>query len=434
MPRYRVYTGTGQNGSSYSVRMGGSGLSGTLLGTAEYDESFVSFYLPNGDEISYNGFDSDLMSEGGGIVFSLINSGDDLQGYCLLKDGTHLSAGHSEFAFWQTVQDMADDIDTIFLYDKTDVADDYMAITDDINEHDSPNDPNLWANTYANYADPTVTVVNQNGHFVFYYGALVQSVAESSSFAPYFPDIVSAQSVPVSTGGSFVLTNGDILTINAEGDPFETVWGDEIDGIGMTLDSGHEFVSFLICETENAFLETGYGTFYDVDYLYEEGNVIRVYDCGDDLYGDEGNYDEDQVSKRATLVATLSLQNGEWVLLTGADQFGQSFTLSNGETLWISGLAAVCDGPGFYYTRSSGETSFAYYESYGSVVLETCSEWFGLFEEPHLDDRIRIYDGDIYEAITDENYMDEQQAQANADLLAELAYGEDGKWHIIEGD
>lgn len=74
----------------------------------------------------------------------------------------------------------------------------------------------------------------------------------------------------VEEGGDIRLANGDILHINERNgglDPWDNGY-DEYNGIGLSLESGDEFIAFLVNPSlENntrVGLETGYGYFYDI--------------------------------------------------------------------------------------------------------------------------------------------------------------------------
>lgn len=245
--------------------------------------------------------------------------------------------------------------------------------------------------------------------------------------------LVSEQSVPVSTGGSFSLSNGDTLNINEEWGTFY-YWEEEtVEGINITLDSGDEFISYLISPVGHYTFESGSGAFFDLNPMYQEGDIIKVYDCeeaGGIYDAASDSFYEDVVASHAELVAVLVLRDGNWVLTSDPMYVGQTIAVGN-EDVFISGLSDI-DGFGLYFTRSSGRNSMGYYLRNGSLVNETANGWFGtgMLQEG---DTIHIYDlgEDDYTILAGSSdyfdYSSESDVAEALPLMASLRLS-NGRW------
>lgn len=242
--------------------------------------------------------------------------------------------------------------------------------------------------------------------------------------------IENSQSVPVLTGGQFALQNGDTLYINAKNGTL-TIYEEEVyTGIGLSLESGNDFCSYLIIPTMKDSYQSGYNAFYDIERLYAEGNIIKVYDWSNSggIYetGSEDNdYDEPSVAGRSTLIAIIVLEKGNWILKNIDIYKGDTITLQN-EKLFISSLSAIELESAIYFTRSSGKECIAYYKRNSQVLAQSSNFWFGNLV-PQNNDVITIYDlnNNGYEVM---NYdFSESNAQNTFTLLATLIYN-NGHW------
>ena len=136
----------------------------------------------------------------------------------------------------------------------------------------------------------------------------------------------------VEDGGTILLSNGDILTINEKmGDLSH--WGIEDNGIAITLDSGRN--SFMLLHLNQLYYdhdiyETGHGIFYDVDeeYLYNNDNYIKIYIFSDEEgYGNFGDvldhfsnleYEEAEElleEEYGIVPEIIQIVDGQWVLV-----------------------------------------------------------------------------------------------------------------------
>lgn len=139
----------------------------------------------------------------------------------------------------------------------------------------------------------------------------------------------------VNQGGTFNLSNGDILTV---GDPYRSEFK-------ILLNSGDWFSSVIIYPRQRDMgygFQSGYGSFYDGAECFEPGTILRIWDFGGDAYDDwESAYpctyrNEAYIASHdaATLVATLKIDPSGlyWELIQ--DGFNQ-------QTLQLSGGYSV---------------------------------------------------------------------------------------------
>lgn len=234
-------------------------------------------------------------------------------------------------------------------------------------------------------------------------------------------DMASPQagsSCPVSSGGDLLLSNGDVLHINKQYGEIDNEYEAGSLGIELTLESGHNFISYLISPDNDHSQESGYGVFYDLGWEYEEGNILKIYDLSTMAYEDLGEeYDEDSVAQYpgVTLIGVIIILDGNWEITYDTRYLGNSVELNSGEQIFISG-PVMNDAVGVYFTRSSGNGCFAYYKRNGTTLKHTSNYWFGSpVCAPQEDDTITIYDfgSDDYQEAIDftENYTEENVSE-----------------------
>ena len=258
-----------------------------------------------------------------------------------------------------------------------------------------------------------------------------------------------SNSCPISTGGDITLNNGDILHINS----YYGDLGDDNYGIGLSLESGLGFISWLILPSSSSWpqgQESGYGCFYDLnDKEYDEGNILRIYALPDDDYDTlqyYGNNYECYWSERACMeyldyLGSIIIVDDMWIFTEDTQYAGTTVTLDSDEEIFISG--PICkDGFGVYFTRSSGDEAFAYYfDDNDNMLAQTTNFWFGNQDGiPDAGYKIHIYDlgsDGLYGfdwGPYDTNtlpYFDEDTIAEYAPLLCTLCY--DGEsWYIDE--
>ena len=239
------------------------------------------------------------------------------------------------------------------------------------------------------------------------------------------------------------MPNGDILYINEEYGEFE-LWESTYQGIQIYLDSGNEFISYLMIPSNldswpNS-QESGYGVFYDLNNLeYEDGNIIKVYDLG----GDDQLYNHDAMWQRESscrdyginCTCVLVIKNGYWVLTNESRYIGKTLTLASGDEIYVSGITKE-DGIGLYFTNSNGRNTTAYYMRGTSQLAHTSFGWFSPMI-PQNGDEIRIHmyaQGQGYDNFYEEfdyTYSDEDVVETEAPLYCVLKVV-DGEWTIEE--
>lgn len=245
----------------------------------------------------------------------------------------------------------------------------------------------------------------------------------------------------VETGGDITLWNGDILHINEKMgvfDPWDS--GDDYEGISFTLESGHQNIAYFLRPNANTwpyYIETGYGCFYDYSesVLYQEGNIIKIYDVDEENIYDipEVFWAENYMSYYGIpLIGVIAIENGNWVLKSPNNTVyaGTTLTLASGEEIYISGIS-MCDPMGIYFTLSSGSACTAYY--YGANGdWQSSNYWFGCMV-PQNGDEIHIYaypEGEnIYDYSFD--YSDESELAEMVPCLCVLTFN-GTSWEITE--
>ena len=253
-------------------------------------------------------------------------------------------------------------------------------------------------------------------------------------------------SCSVETGGSIQLSNGDILYINEQYGPLYP-WGpdDEYYGIGISLESGHATISYLmLCDNVGNWpqvQESGYGCFFDLsEYEYDEGNILRIYDLEvDDLYDmspmPEGMYWHESawLEYGVSCIGVLVIRNGNWELTTESRYIGKTLTLSSGEDIFVSG-PSMEDGIGVYFTLDSGRVNTSYYIRDGEILAHSSYNWFSPMI-PEDGDEIHIYiydeDEDYSEFGWDTPWWDEDYISELIPCLCKLIVV-NGEWTILE--
>ena len=244
--------------------------------------------------------------------------------------------------------------------------------------------------------------------------------------------------ISVLTGGDYTLPNGDILHINEKDGPIE-YWGSEINGIEITLDSGREFIAYLSTVDGNYAQESGVGIFYDLQWKYDEYNILRIYYI-DDIYEGFHNYCETEARQAGTFCCAFVIMNGYWAPTTNTTYLGNTVTLLSGENVWVSGptVADCYDEAGVCFDRSTGAESFGYYYRDGELLQETYNFWFGNANDvcaPQNGDTIAIYTytEDAYEYAQSESDFSEETISEYAPLLCKLRFNSSlGLWEIYE--
>lgn len=257
-----------------------------------------------------------------------------------------------------------------------------------------------------------------------------------------FSTPVPTQTCPVDTGGDFNLSNGDVLHINERYGPVD-ILGDEVYGIGITLESGHKTFSYLLSPANDKSQESGYGTFYDLGWEYEDGNILKVYDAMNVDYSDlDGRYTEDQVSAcGGSLIAILVINVNNWELVEHSMYVGNTVRLRSGEEIFISGLSSVASTSngeiGVYFTRSTGRGCFGFYNRDDETIQETSYFYFGAGCNCQDGDIIAIYDfgdDDYQAAIGGSNNYTEENISEYLNIFCILKYYESTATWVIEED
>ena len=251
--------------------------------------------------------------------------------------------------------------------------------------------------------------------------------------------------VPVETGGSILLPNGDTLFINRKRGPLDPLGTGSYDyeGIGLSLASGNAFIAYLLIPINIGQLsdhqETGYGAFYDLnEYEYINGNIIKIYDLGVndlydlkpvDMYWCESNYLKYGLSCTGIIV----LNGDNWELTSESRYVGKTLSLASGEEVYVSG-PSMEDGIGIYFTLSSGRTSTSYYIRDGEIMAHSSSNWFSSMI-PENGDEIHIY---VYNEGEDEYEFGQHNMWDNetyiSGIIPELCKLKvvNGNWTILE--
>jgi len=241
--------------------------------------------------------------------------------------------------------------------------------------------------------------------------------------------------VSVDNGGSFPLPNGDTLIFNRK-NGYLPASGAR--GIGLTLESGHEFIAVLTTIDGSNTFEAGFGMIYDFDWMYDNNNILKIYYI-DDIYEIESSYSEHNIRVNSSLCYTFIIQNGYWQLTEIPQYAGTNLTLNSGEVIWVSGPAcAVNQEPGVCFTRSSGAEAFGFYYRDQELLQETCNFYFGDYHgvaAPQDGDDIAIYEytEDAYEYACDHQWtFTEDIISECATLLCRLRYsGGQSRWTVI---
>lgn len=247
--------------------------------------------------------------------------------------------------------------------------------------------------------------------------------------------------IPVETGGSISLPNGDTLFINEK---YGTLHDSpEYKGIELSLASGNAFIAYLLIPGNigqySDHQETGYGVFYDLNgYEYKDGNIIKIYDLGvndlydltpEYMYGQESNYLKYGLSCTGIIV----INGDNWELTSESRYVGKTLTLASGEEVYVSG-PSMEDGIGIYFTLSSGRTSTSYYIRDGEILAHSSSNWFSSML-PENGDEIHIY---VYNEGEDEYEFGQHNMWDNetyiSGIIPELCELKvvNGEWTILE--
>ena len=251
--------------------------------------------------------------------------------------------------------------------------------------------------------------------------------------------------VPVETGGSILLPNGDTLFINEKYGLLAPGLTDshEHEGIELSLASGNAFIAYLLIPKNvgqySSRQETGYGVFYDLNGSeYLNGNIIKIYDLGvNDLYDlkpvDMYQYESDCLKYGLSCTGIIVLNGDNWELTSESRYVGKTLTLVSGEEVYVSGPSAE-DGIGIYFTLSSGRTSTSYYIRNGEILAHSSSNWFSSML-PENGDEIHIY---VYNEGKDEYEFGQHNMWDNetyiSGIIPELCELKvvNGEWTILE--
>lgn len=274
---------------------------------------------------------------------------------------------------------------------------------------------------------------------VYYKNDLVEILNSSNPCLLFNPsNPTPAQRHPVSTGGDFTLANGDILHINEQYGSLDAWSYDGDKGIGLTLESGHEFISYLIYTNSHGYgqQQSGYGVFYDLGgNEYNEGNVLKIYDIyPTDAYGVQKMFDRENahVQYSVNCIAVLVIQGGQWGLTTDPRYVGQTVTVASGEEFYISGPSYE-DGVGVYFTNSSGRANTTYYNRGSDNLAHSSSYWFSIII-PRNGDEIHVYmwpDGEDYTTAGEVEYYIESEVAAIVPLYCSFKLI-DSMWTVSE--
>lgn len=260
---------------------------------------------------------------------------------------------------------------------------------------------------------------------------------DSSNYDPQAYQVCS-----VEDGGSFILKNGDTLYINKQnGLLTHGPYGDEeCYGIELTLESGHEFIAVLLMPSQlnswNQQQSSIYGTFFDINSEYEEGNIIKLYDLDAcNSYEDlpSYHYENEWIELSGiTCNAVLVLQDEQWVLTNEPKYVGYNVILNSGETIFISGLSSE-DGIGIYFVISSGRANTALYYSNDreDYIFESSLGWFSP-TIPAEGDMIDIFvyeEGDDYMQAEDDYSFSHLEEIASHLCCIKM---QNNEWTVIE--
>lgn len=246
--------------------------------------------------------------------------------------------------------------------------------------------------------------------------------------------------IPVETGGSISLPNGDTLFINER-----MGWIDSnYRGIGLSLASGHEFIIWYYIAKLDRWQESGFGCIYDFDEndMYAEGNYMRIYYNlgGDSVY--DSQYRSLWESERFAFdnrvsFITLVIHDGTWIVADNTPLYeGNTVTLNSGERIWISNRwGSQDDGSIICFSRDSGHNCFAYLKYRNNVINQTNSFWLGLNCYLDNDTSITIYDyGDDYmSAIGHSEDYSEKNVSKYLNRLCVIRYNSStSSWYVEE--
>lgn len=246
--------------------------------------------------------------------------------------------------------------------------------------------------------------------------------------------------IPVETGGSISLPNGDTLIINER-----MGWVDSnTRGIGLSLASGHEFIIWYYMAKLDRWQESGFGCIYDFDEndMYAEGNYMRIYNLrGDSVY--DSPYRSLWESERFAFdnkvsFITLVIHDGKWVLVDNTPLYeGNIVTLNIGERIWISNRwGSKNDGSIICFSRDSGRSCFAYLKYRSNVINQTKSFWLGLNCYLDNDTSITIYDygDDDYKSAIDhsDDYSEENVSKYSYRLCVIRYNSSTSSWYVEE--
>lgn len=273
---------------------------------------------------------------------------------------------------------------------------------------------------------------------VYYKNDLVE-ILNASDLCLLFNPIPASQSCPISTGGDITLANGDVLHINEQYGSLDAWdYGDGYEGIGLTLESGHGFISYLTYTSARGYedQESGYGIFFDLGgNEYNEGNILRIYDFyPEDIYDVEHMFsgESDHVEYSVNCIAVLVVQDGNWVLTTEPRYVGSTLTVASGEEFYVSGPSYE-DGVGVYFTNSSGRESTSYYNRGSDNLAHSSHCWFSTMV-PENGDEIHVYmwpEGEDYMAAGEANYSNESEIAAATPLYCSFKVVNNA-WTILE--
>ena len=253
--------------------------------------------------------------------------------------------------------------------------------------------------------------------------------------------------VPIETGGSISLPNGDTLFINeryGQLGPWGTgspIYG----GIGLSLASGNEFIVWYYMVELDRWQETGYGVIFDWNEqdMYAEGNYMRIYyDLGGNSFYDQpyqSLFEDERFGYDNNIpFITLVIHDGMWTVVDNNPLYeGNIVTLNSGEKIWVSNRwGSQYYGSVICFSRDSGYGCFAYLKYNSNTINQTGSFWLGLDCPLDNNTSITIYDyGDAdYESAVHQSYdYSEENVSQYLGKLCVLRYNlSTSRWYIEE--
>ena len=248
--------------------------------------------------------------------------------------------------------------------------------------------------------------------------------------------------IPIETGGSISLPNGDTLFINEKYGVLHD--SPEYKGIDLSLASGHEFIIWYYVVKLDIWQESGYGCVYDFDEnaMYAEGNYMRIYynlgggSVYDSPYSSLWENERFGYDNNIPFI-TLVIHDGKWTVVDNNPLYeGNIVTLNSGERIWISNRWGSRDESIICFSRESGHNCFAYLKYRNDVINQTNSFWLGLNCYLDNDTSITIYDysaDDYMSAIGHSDDYSEESVSKYSYRLCVIRYDlNTSRWYVEE--